>query len=70
MMYSFVGLRFNILTEQVSGSAVNIVTRPCAGRSGIRIPAGEKILLRNVQTGSGVRPASCLVGTRGKAAGA
>jgi hypothetical protein len=58
-MHSFVGLHFNILVEQVSGSGVSIVTRPRAGRSGNRIPAGGKIFLRNVQTGSGAQPASC-----------
>jgi len=61
-MHSFVGLHFIILVEQVSGSEVSVVTRPRAGRPGIRIPAGGKIFLLNVQTGSGAHPASCLMG--------
>ena len=47
------------------GSIVGIVTVLLTGRSGARIPVGERdfSLLRNVQTGSGTHPASCSVGT-------
>jgi hypothetical protein len=44
---------------------VNTASRLWAGRSGVRIPAGEKdcSLLQTVHTGYLVRPASCSLGT-------
>jgi len=46
------------------GSAVGVVTRLQAGRSGIRIPvgAGDFSVSQNLQTGSGSHPALYLMG--------
>jgi hypothetical protein len=47
-------------------SLVGIVTRQGIGRSGVRIQVGARgfSLLQNVQTGSGLYPASCVVRSR------